>query len=172
MRGKNYRRNAPKRLQLAPAMAGRKTDSPKPGCRPVLLLLKRAKDHCRSRDSRAWVRPKRRAHPNRASYRTDPSDRFVWAPCPSTPLSQRKPPRLSAAAAGAGKGPRNLQVRRPLYGKTISTRRFCGSRTPSGVGTRRSFLPRPLTTMSLRGTPRRSSAAATALARRSESRWL
>ena len=31
------------------------------------------------------------------------------------------------------------------YGKTISTRRFCGSRTPSGVGPRGSFIPRPAT---------------------------
>jgi len=58
------------------------------------------------------------------------------------------------------------------YGKTISTRRFCGSRTPGAVGTRGSFMPRPVMAMSLRGTPSFSSAAATALARRSESRWL
>jgi hypothetical protein len=58
------------------------------------------------------------------------------------------------------------------YGNTISTRRFCGSRTPSAVGTRWSFLPRPLTTMLCRGTPNRTRALATLFARRSESRWL
>src|ERR1700736_3950367 len=36
---------------------------------------------------------------------------------------------------------------------TISTRRFWGSRTPSGVGTRRSFSPRPVTTIAPGGTP-------------------
>ena len=59
----------------------------------------------------------------------------------------------------------------PSYdGKRISTRRFCGSRTPSGVGTRRSLKLRPLTAISLRATPSAAIRPATALARRSESR--
>ena len=103
---------------------------------------------------------------------------FVVRPATSLPsLCQRfaKENRrgLSAAVVGGpGRAPETCKVRRFFYGKTISTRRFCGSRTPGGVGTRRSFMPRPATTMSLRGTPSRSSEAATALARRSESRWL
>jgi len=58
------------------------------------------------------------------------------------------------------------------YEKPISTRRFCGSRTPFGVGTRGSFSPRPATAMSLRATPKFARASATLLARLSESRWL
>jgi len=58
------------------------------------------------------------------------------------------------------------------YVKTISTRQFCGSRTPGGVGTRGSFSPRPLTAMSPRATPKPASALATLLARRSDRRWL
>ncbi len=73
--------------------------------------------------------------------------------------------------SGPPRGSRG-EVAGARYGKTISTRRFCGSRTPSGVGTRGSFMPRPATSISLRGTPRCSRAAATAFARRSESRWL
>jgi len=86
--------------------------------------------------------------------------------------TQKKPPRdhrggCPEPAIGAPGG-----CREERYGKTISTRRFCGSRTPSGVGTRGSFIPRPATIISLRGTPRPSRATATALARRSERRWL
>ena len=58
------------------------------------------------------------------------------------------------------------------YGETISTRRFCGSRTPLAVGTRLSFSPRPLTIIWFCGTPSAAIALATLLARRSESRWL
>jgi len=44
---------------------------------------------------------------------------------------------------------------------TISTRRFCGLRTPSGVATRKSFWPRPVTTMVPGGTPSWARTAAT-----------
>src|SRR5260370_25864854 len=36
---------------------------------------------------------------------------------------------------------------------TISTRRFCGSRTPSGVGTSRPFSPLPTTEIAVTRTP-------------------
>src|SRR5215475_6066230 len=52
---------------------------------------------------------------------------------------------------------------------TISTRRFCGSRTPSAVGTKRPFSPMPITVMACAGTPLRTKASLTALARRSDS---
>src|SRR3981081_3511319 len=55
---------------------------------------------------------------------------------------------------------------------TIATRRSCGSRTPGAVGIRGLSVPRPLTAISLRGTPRRARASATAFARRSDSRAL
>ena len=54
----------------------------------------------------------------------------------------------------------------------ISTRRFCGSRVLSGVGTSRLVSPKPRATISLRGTPRRTSSAATLFARRTDRPWL
>jgi hypothetical protein len=58
------------------------------------------------------------------------------------------------------------------YWMTISTRRFCGSRTPSAVGTRRPCSPRPITAIACAGTPSRTRASLTALARRSDSAML
>src|SRR6202034_2577564 len=59
-------------------------------------------------------------------------------------------PRAAGAAAkdadrktAAGVPRRFLLLADLSYGKTISTRRFCGSRTPGAVGTRLSFSPRP-----------------------------
>src|SRR5258708_38872716 len=52
---------------------------------------------------------------------------------------------------------------------TISTRRFCGSRTPPGVGTRRPFSPMPTTEIAVAGTPSRTKASLTEFARRSDS---
>ena len=63
-------------------------------------------------------------------------------------------------------------VRSSSYWTTISTRRFCGSRTPSAVGTSRPFSPTPMTVMAVAGTPSRTSASLTALARRSDSAML
>src|SRR4029077_10288147 len=84
---------------------------------------------------------------------------------------KEKPPRGSAAVRGsAGAAWAPAVSVETAYGKTISTRRFCGSRTPSAVGTRWSFLPRPLTAIACRATPLRASALATLLARRSDSR--
>jgi hypothetical protein len=56
----------------------------------------------------------------------------------------------------------------PGYRRIISTRRFCGSRTPGPVGTSRSVCPKPRMEMALAGTPSRTSSPATACARRSE----
>ena len=68
-----------------------------------------------------------------------------------------------AATTGAGSGAGGG------CGTTISTRRLRGSRTPSAVGTSRSSSPRPTVTMSVAGTPRRTSSSATASARRCDS---
>ena len=54
----------------------------------------------------------------------------------------------------------------------ISTRRFCGSRTPGPVGTSRCVSPKPWIVMALAGTPSLTSSACTALARRTDSPWL
>src|SRR5215469_56296 len=51
----------------------------------------------------------------------------------------------------------------------ISTRRFCGSRTPSAVGTRGFSLPYQLVSIAAAGTPSRTRAALTVSARRLES---
>jgi hypothetical protein len=109
------------------------------------------------------------------SERSRRAGRFASTPGRSflatrSPVVKKSPPRRTGRADGDQCGPR--AGGRRYYGNMISTRRFCGSRTPGAVGTRGSFMPRPVTTISLRGTPRRSRAAATALARRSESRWL
>ena len=61
---------------------------------------------------------------------------------------KEKPPRGARRFEGVPGPVRPRRCRSEIaYGKTISTRRFCGSRTPSAVGTRLSFSPRPLTTM-------------------------
>jgi NRAMP (natural resistance-associated macrophage protein)-like metal ion transporter len=59
-----------------------------------------------------------------------------------------------------------------VYCTTISTRRFCGSRTPSPVCTSRPCSPRPITEIACAGTPSRTRASFTALARRSDSAML
>ena len=97
--------------------------------------------------------------------------------CHYLPIFEKEGVQTKTAAAirGGRRGtfwPPESAIAETAYGKTISTRRFCGSRTPGAVGTRGSFMPRPVTTISLRGTPSPSRADATALARRSESRWL
>src|SRR5690606_19678942 len=58
------------------------------------------------------------------------------------------------------------------YRTVISTTRLRGSRTPSGVGTGGCVSPTPRAVIRSRATPARASASLTALARRSESRWL
>jgi hypothetical protein len=58
----------------------------------------------------------------------------------------RRPLGLAALATSPVKRGRN-RGDAPYYAKMISTRRFCGSRTPGAVGTRLSFSPRPLTTI-------------------------
>ena len=57
------------------------------------------------------------------------------------------------------------------YSTTV-TRRLRGSRTPSGVGTARSFSPTPPNAAACAGTPIWTRASATCLARLSESLWL
>jgi hypothetical protein len=59
-----------------------------------------------------------------------------------------------------------------LYWTTISTRRFCGSRTLSPVGTSSWVSPLPMTVIACAGTPSRTRASLTALARRSDSAML
>src|SRR5579862_1791525 len=58
------------------------------------------------------------------------------------------------------------------YCSTISARRFCGSRTPSAVGTSRPFLPAPIVVISPPGTPSVTRPSLTAAARRSLRPWL
>ena len=55
---------------------------------------------------------------------------------------------------------------------TISTRRFCGSRTPSAVGTSGSDSPTPRSTIRLSATPSVTSSRRTASPRRTDSAWL
>ena len=61
---------------------------------------------------------------------------------------------------------------RCAYWMTISTRRFCGSRTLSPVGTSSWVSPLPMTVIACAGTPSRTRASLTALARRSDSAML
>ena len=63
-------------------------------------------------------------------------------------------------------------VRGSSYWMTISTRRFCGSRTLSPVGTSSWLSPLPMTVIAWAGTPSRTRASLTALARRSDSAML
>ena len=70
-----------------------------------------------------------------------------------------------------GRSRLSLPVRAP-YWMTISTRRFCGSRTLSPVGTSSWVSPLPMTVIACAGTPSRTSASLTALARRSDSAML
>ena len=74
----------------------------------------------------------------------------------------------------AGLGPAVPEVFVPgsSYWMTISTRRFCGSRTPSPVGTSSWLSPLPMTVIAWAGTPSRTRASLTALARRSDSAML
>ena len=55
---------------------------------------------------------------------------------------------------------------------TISTRRFCGSRTPGPVGTSKCVSPKPWMVMAFFGTPSLTSSACTAWARRTDRPWL
>ena len=64
------------------------------------------------------------------------------------------------------------RVRASPYWTTISTRRFCGSRTLSPVGTSSCVSPLPMTVIACAGTPSRTSASLTALARRRDSAML
>ncbi|HXC26727.1 MAG TPA: hypothetical protein VNV38_02140, partial [Stellaceae bacterium] len=57
--------------------------------------------------------------------------RLCEVPCANENRAARRPPCLFLAETSVA------------YGATISTRRFCGSRTPGAVGTRLSFSPRP-----------------------------
>ena len=89
---------------------------------------------------------KKRAHPS-----------MRWAPV--------KLPGVGHQSAGEVREGRS-------YCTTISTRRFCGSRTPSPVCTSRPCSPRPITLIAWAGTPSRTRASFTALARRSDSAML
>ena len=73
---------------------------------------------------------------------------------------------------GPGKPGRPVPVGPSAYWMTISTRRFCGSRTPSAVWTSRPCSPRPITAIACAGTPSRTRASFTAFARRSDSAML
>ena len=59
-----------------------------------------------------------------------------------------------------------------IYLMMISTRRFCGSRTPGPVGTSRCVSPKPWMVIALSGTPSLTNSASTALARRIDRPWL
>ena len=89
----------------------------------------------------------------------------ILAICNST---LRRPPRPT----NVGRGWRFLVNVLVGHWITISTRRFCGSRTPSAVLTRRPASPRPITVIAVAGTPSRTSASLTVFARRSDSAML
>jgi hypothetical protein len=63
---------------------------------------------------------------------------------------------------GHPKVPRFRRIAYENYLMMISTRRFCGSRTPGPVGTSRWVSPKPWIVMALFGTPSFTSSAATA----------
>jgi DNA ligase (NAD+) len=65
-----------------------------------------------------------------------------------------------------------IEILGSSYWMTISTRRFCGSRTLSPVGTSSWLSPLPMTVIAWAGTPSRTRASLTALARRSDSAML
>ena len=99
------------------------------------------------------------------------------------PKGERGKPRSHGLRTADPTGNGQTQKRRPLgrlfaiwivvtYWITISTRRFCGSRTPSAVCTRRPCSPRPITAIAVAGTPSRTSASLTVFARRSDSAML
>ena len=66
----------------------------------------------------------------------------------------------------------NLRMWTPDYLTVISTRRFCGSRTPSAVGTRGCSSPRASVVIDARGMPAEARRLATASARRRDSSTL
>jgi len=165
----------------APCKAPKWCSHPESGLAPARCRF-RPRQHHELADEDRFART---SHPlNRPEDtvgRTGRESRSRTAPHPGKPARSRGcADALEAkknAAVGRGvvrgprtRGPRVLQRARPSYGKRISTRRFCGSRTPAAVGTRGSFMPRPVTAISLRATPRAARAVATAFARRSESR--
>ena len=80
--------------------------------------------------------------------------------------------RGDLAAKRAAEAALSLRSKDRSYWRTISTRRFCGSRTPSAVGTSGWLSPLPTTEIAVAGTPSRTRASLTALARRSDSAML
>ena len=141
-------------------------------CPPARLILRRVKQGHRGsgregRPSNLETRQKTRGFEQHAVVVTE-----------KHPVTCRAPKKdaarwntLRRCSGVLTRAPRSLR-NETAYGKRISTRRFCGSRTPCGVGTRRSLKLRPATDMSLRATPSAARRVATAFARRSESRWL
>ena len=81
---------------------------------------------------------------------------------PAWGLGARHKRRAPAQTADAASGQRRM----------ISTRRFCGSRTPGPVWTSKRLNPKPWAVIAARGTPCRTSSAATASARRTDRTWL
>src|SRR6185312_11257489 len=90
----------------------------------------------------------RHARPRRTDAAHRPGDGVGRRP--------RRPDRGGAALTKKGPLERAalwFGLNRDAYGITISTRRFCGSRTPSGVGTRGCSLPNHFTSSTFFGTP-------------------
>ena len=92
----------------------------------------------------------------------------------SASLSQPDKGAVALRRAGKKGGPQAAFpfARFRSYWTTISTRRFCGSRTLSPVGTSSWLSPLPMTVIACAGTPSRTRASLTALARRSDSAML
>lgn len=123
-----------------------------------------------------------RAHPGQGGPRRR-AQRF--APLPPSPGSRKR--RASGSTPGLPKlEPKKKKGGAPegappglfgsiragricRYSKTISTRRFWGSRTPSGVGTSGSRSPFQARPISDAGTPSRTSSSRTVSARLSDS---
>ena len=99
----------------------------------------------------------------------------IWASGEEPCAGKKKPigvPMGRSDRLGKGNQASRGTWSRGAYCTTISTRRFCGSRTPSPVCTRRPCSPRPTTLIACAGTPSRTRASLTALARRSDSAML
>src|SRR5512132_1387339 len=93
-----------------------------------------------------------------------------WGPHPFLLYySRTRGPRLPPTSAPARRRRASAPPPVSVGGMTISTRRFCASRTPSLVGTSGSASPLLIVVITAAGTPSRTSSALTASVRRSES---
>ncbi len=112
----------------------------------------------RPRSASAWLMPTVPAGTSGDTSRLRRASRQSKIHCP-------KQKRAPQGALFRKKLPRS-------YLMMISTRRFCGSRTPAPVGTSRWVSPKPEMAIDEAGTPSLTSSALTAWARRTDRPWL